>query len=383
MVGVSGAGHQSVNDPTTRPDAIVTLHHGLGDVAMALPFLDQLSDATTGRILMLVKGSAERQFLELFEWPDRVEIVPISLRGAKLRLLGCWLRGAKALYTLHSSKGLRMPLLARLSRCKIRVGRPTALGLFGFTSVVTDNERVHKVNQFLHFLTASAGLPPPNVTDLSFNRRWKKGVLDPGAQDLWSAGAHPRIMIAPGSGIVERHKRWSPAGFADAISALRDIYPVAEFRIIGGPDERALCERIVALSNCAHPVVSAYFPATPRDLVNAVNGADCLIANCNGPSHIGALVGCPVVGLFGPTNPTHTGPLGARVFVVRVGLSCSPCYRDEFIRGCGLPICMELISIRAVVLAVAKALSGTAGRVPGTITTHRSRHCNIVSAPQT
>lgn len=367
-----------MSSASRRAEAIVTLHHGLGDVAMALPFLERLVDGTTGNILVLVKGTAERQFLELFDWPERVEFFPISARRAKARLLGRWIRGAEALYTLHSSKGWRMPLLALLSRTPKRIGRPTELGGFGFTATVADDERIHKVNQYLHFLTADQGDAAPTLDDLSIGRRWKAGVFE-NVDNVWSAGSSPRIMIAPGSGIVERHKRWSAAGFAEAITILREIYPQAEFRIIGGPSERSLCEQIVKLTRAPASTVSAFFPAAPRDLVNAVRSAGCLIANCNGPSHIAALVGCPIVGIFGPTNPTHTGPLSSRVFVVRVGLTCSPCYRDEFIRGCGLPICMELISVRAVVLAVAKALSGARGYVPRTLTTRSSMHCNIVA----
>lgn len=365
-----------------RPDAIVTLHHGLGDVAMGLPFLERLVDSTTGAILVLVKGQAERQFLQLFDWPDRLEIMPILGRRTKIQLLLRWMRGTRALYTLHSSKGWLMPVLALLSNCPKRIGRPTGIGSVGFTSVVGDDERVHKVNQFLHFLTAASGGPAPKVTDLSLGRRWKPGVFDTDLRNLWSEGARPRIMIAPGSGIVERHKRWSATGFAESIAALRDIYPAAEFRVVGSLSERFLCEQIVALTGFDSPSVAALFPPGPRDFVNGIKNADCLIANCNGLSHIAALVGCPVVALFGPTNPTHTGPLGPRVFAVRVGLACSPCYRDEFIRGCGLPICMELITVRQVVLSVTKALSATTEGVPSGIRTHPSMHCNIVSAPK-
>jgi ADP-heptose:LPS heptosyltransferase len=32
--------------------------------------------------------------------------------------------------------------------------------------------------------------------------------------------------------------------------------------------------------------------------------------------HVAAAAGCPVVALFGPTDPTHTGPMGKRSIVI-------------------------------------------------------------------
>ena len=41
---------------------------------------------------------------------------------------------------------------------------------------------------------------------------------------------------------------------------------------------------------------------------------------------LAAAAGCPVLGIFGSTNPEWTGPLGDRSLVVRTGIECSPCY---------------------------------------------------------
>jgi heptosyltransferase-2 len=49
--------------------------------------------------------------------------------------------------------------------------------------------------------------------------------------------------------------------------------------------------------------------------------ADCTAAVCNdsGGMHLAASVGCPLVAIFGRTDPRVTGPLGGRCTIVQAG----------------------------------------------------------------
>ena len=42
--------------------------------------------------------------------------------------------------------------------------------------------------------------------------------------------------------------------------------------------------------------------------------------------HLATALGKPMVALYGPTSPQRTGPFGRADAVVRLDLSCSPCY---------------------------------------------------------
>jgi len=44
-----------------------------------------------------------------------------------------------------------------------------------------------------------------------------------------------------------------------------------------------------------------------------------------GPMHLAAVVGTPLVAIFGPTSPERWGPLSQDCRVVRIDLPCSPC----------------------------------------------------------
>ena len=69
--------------------------------------------------------------------------------------------------------------------------------------------------------------------------------------------------------------------------------------------------------------------------------------------HLAAALGTPVAALFGPTAPWRTGPFGEGHQVVRLGLSCSPCFK----RQCPDPRCLTDLSPEMVEAACEKILS--------------------------
>lgn len=64
-----------------------------------------------------------------------------------------------------------------------------------------------------------------------------------------------------------------------------------------------------------------------------------------GPMHMAAMVGTPVVALFGPTHPERVGPYGVKHTVVQAeGVDCLCCRK----RVCEQPRCMEGITVDRV-----------------------------------
>ena len=69
------------------------------------------------------------------------------------------------------------------------------------------------------------------------------------------------------------------------------------------------------------------------------------MANDSGSMHLAAALGVPLVAIFGSTDARATGPLGARVRVVKRDVTCSPCGRRE----CPIDFrCMHEISVEEV-----------------------------------
>ncbi len=68
--------------------------------------------------------------------------------------------------------------------------------------------------------------------------------------------------------------------------------------------------------------------------------AQIVITTDSGPMHLACAVGTPVIALFGPTDPSRTGPYGLGHTIVRSSLPCSPC----FLKKCSTTKCMQEIT---------------------------------------
>lgn len=147
------------------------------------------------------------------------------------------------------------------------------------------------------------------------------------------------LILAPGA--AHATKRWP------YWEALARAWP-GDVRAVGGPEDAAIVARIGG-------VTEAGFEAT----LGALQGAAVLVAGDTGLLHLGAAVGLPVVGLFGPTTAQdgfwcHTGEALERP------LSCRPCSRFG---GPVCPIgdhaCLRDLSVEDVIAAVRRVWPGT------------------------
>jgi len=75
-----------------------------------------------------------------------------------------------------------------------------------------------------------------------------------------------------------------------------------------------------------------------------------VITNDSGPMHLAAAVGTPVVSIFGPTDPALTGPYGNQHIVLRAGIPCSPCFKDNCINPVKME-CMHKVTVESVLEA--------------------------------
>jgi heptosyltransferase II len=85
-----------------------------------------------------------------------------------------------------------------------------------------------------------------------------------------------------------------------------------------------------------------------------LKASDVLVTNDTGPAHIAAAVGCPVVVIFGPTNPITTSPYSTAAEVVRHPPDCAPC----MLRDCPIDHrCMTAVTPEEVFGRAARALA--------------------------
>ncbi|MBL4889586.1 MAG: glycosyltransferase family 9 protein, partial [Candidatus Lindowbacteria bacterium] len=91
---------------------------------------------------------------------------------------------------------------------------------------------------------------------------------------------------------------------------------------------------------------------TFAELGACFSAARLLVSGETGPLHLAAAVGCPTVGLFGPTSSKRNGCHGEGHQIVEPELHCRPCYG----RTCADFQCMPMIEVEQVYRAVEKLL---------------------------
>jgi heptosyltransferase-2 len=83
-----------------------------------------------------------------------------------------------------------------------------------------------------------------------------------------------------------------------------------------------------------------------QELFLILKHAALVICNDSGPMHITDSYNTPLIALFGPTDPTATGPISSKSIIIYQALECSPCFK----RSCPLKhhACMKTISPQEV-----------------------------------
>ncbi len=178
-------------------------------------------------------------------------------------------------------------------------------------------------------------------------------------------GHEPRDLLvgvhAGGSGF-RGAKRWSPEGFAWVARKLgRDRHVRLVF--FGGAADAGLARAIVAAG-----VPDGFIDTSGRvslsEAIGLLGRLQLFIGNDSGPLHLAAVLGVPVVGIYGPTNIMNFHPLGPRVRAVFGTTPCPAGYgfigtRPVWSRGACRGECLESIDPTQVLAAAEDLLSTT------------------------
>jgi lipopolysaccharide heptosyltransferase II len=146
-------------------------------------------------------------------------------------------------------------------------------------------------------------------------------------------------------------KRWLPEQFADAAAKV-SVQSSAQWILFGTKNDVAIGQQIAAAigDHCVNRIGQT----TLEQLINELRQCRLLLTNDTGTMHLAALLGVPVVAIFGSTEPRLTGPLGNGHVVLRHHVECSPC----FLRECPIDFrCMKAVTAQEVADAVLSLLA--------------------------
>ncbi|MBI4402276.1 MAG: glycosyltransferase family 9 protein [Nitrospirae bacterium] len=348
----------------------------IGDVLLATPVLRALRDRfPAARLTMAVNRGTE----DILKWnPDLNEVLVVDRGGpaASARFLQ-EIRRRRFDCVVDLTDGDRSALLARLSGAPVRIGfneEHRWRGLL-YTSVVnTASQVVHRVEHDLEAIRALGIEPKASPLVLHTSQQDEEeaarileevgvgGARGPVAGDplpgcvqrVWGAtgdGPPPTRIVLLQPGARYWFKAWPPDRFAELADRLVDA---CGCRVLVGGDtrDRDVAEAIRARARSSPAVLAGR--TTILQLAAVLKRCALFVGNDNGPMHMAAALGTPVVALFGPSNPAEWGPRGQRTEVLYKGLDCRRCFHSTCERG--EESCMRQISVDEVFAAARRLL---------------------------
>jgi heptosyltransferase I len=322
--------------------ALIVRLSAMGDIVHTVPMAVALRRARPEARIDWVVDRRHAAVLDLFPVAD--EVIPIQ-PGRETVAVVRRLRETAYDVVIDAQGLLKSAVMARLAGGRRTIGfarvalrEPAAVHFY--TETVAPRAADHVARQNLQLLRAL------DIDDTRIEIP-VRAVQSEVADDVQQATGLRYGVINPGAGWP--NKQWPPEKFgavAAAIQRSRGLPWVA----VWGPGEESLARRVEEASSGSTMLA----PATSlSDLMAIVQRAAIVVAGDTGPVHLAAAAGTPVVGLYGPTNPTRNGPWSPRDVCLSRFDRCA-CHHKR--RCTAAAWCLDTIEVDEVVDAVERRL---------------------------
>ena len=298
----------------------------MGDILHALPAVTALRQAHPHWVIDWVVEPRWRALLTADSADGRNAAQPVVDR-LHLAPTKVWRKAPFSAKTIHEIKALRHSLRAGeydavidlqgairsaivggLTGCRRRIGeaepRERAARWLFTERVLTHG--AHVIEQDVELAAAIAGddLKPgqPWLPADAEGEAWADTILPPTA-------GQPAALINPGAGWGA--KCWPVKRYAAVAQGLIG----RGFRVLvnAGPGEEPLAEAIAKQTGGAATPLTCSL----SQLIAITRRVALAVAGDTGPLHLACALGRPVVGIYGPTDPSRNGPFGTRFKVLR------------------------------------------------------------------
>ncbi|MBF8247540.1 MAG: Lipopolysaccharide heptosyltransferase II [Bacteroidetes bacterium] len=297
----------------------------IGDAVLTLPLVQVLKKHFRDAELDIVVVPRSAQLFR--NHPSLHRVVEYDKRGKDSGLSG-FLRMVQSLKSTSYQlaviphRSIRSSLLAKLAGIPTRVGFDRSSGRMFLTNIVRYRNELHEIDRNISLLEGLGQKHESRELPAIYpSRNDSKHV-----EKLLSAHGFARsqrlIALAPGT--IWNTKRWMIERFADLGKRL-----VANgFRVvlIGGPEDKSLCDKLVASVRSSN-ILNTAGEISLLQSAELLSRCRVLVSNDSAPMHIAVAMRTPVVAIFGATVPSFGfAPYGEHDVVVETtGLSCRPC----------------------------------------------------------
>lgn len=287
-----------------RPSILIVHREGVGDDVLSMPFLSILAEEIEDHDLYLLAAPGRR---ELFHGWDRYRVVETceTEKVAELVNLHHEVVFDLAIRPAHITEWIFAPGSLRYGTY-VGFAKPKSIPREIAVPVLP---HVPIWKQFIGLASAlgvRTGCKPDCVIETSdLSKKYTEMLLNLD-HDL------PLVCVAPGTA-GDSLKRWPSEYFA---ACIRDIHATRPCHVVllGEQFEKDIGDDIAARVGFE---IDNLMGLTPLGcFVHILKQSRLVIANDNGAMHLGGLMNTPTVGLFGPSDPEHYHPLGAKSAVL-------------------------------------------------------------------
>jgi ADP-heptose:LPS heptosyltransferase len=278
---------------------LVDLPNWLGDFVHTLPALAALKSANRGGETTALLPAAHAPLARLLGVTAIVRPVGAGFGWSRRCVFGSF---DVALTARHSSRAKLLLAGTGTKTCLASEGRgAAALGLVTFPVERRHHQR-HDLDGALKWLGLQPVSPAPFRLQLP--------------EKLNRQGLRQRALMAELPGMVaflpatrgSEDKRYPVRNFL-AVAAELAEEGIAPLVMVGPGEERMATPFVTGVAAHVAPTV---WPL--HEIAALLAACDAAVGNDSGLTHLAAVVGCPTIALFGPTDPARTAPVGgARV----------------------------------------------------------------------
>ncbi|WP_305841315.1 glycosyltransferase family 9 protein [Photobacterium leiognathi] len=295
---------------TTAPQSICILRlSAIGDVCHAIAVVQAIQKHWPETSITWVVGKTEAQLVSTL---PNIKVVSFDKKAGWQGIKTVWhtLKDQKFDALLDMQVALRASLLSLGIKARYKVGfsrQRAKEGQWLFTNKkLPQTTAPHVLDNFAEF-ARYLGVP---FTEPHWH-------IPLSSEDIAFAQQHinkPTLIISPAASKDERN--WLTERYA----AVADHAVEKGLTVIlcGSPTQReqALGESII--QHCYHPITNLIGKTSLIQLTALLKYATVVIAPDSGPAHLATTQGTPVIGLYGHSNPTRTGPYLSQQNVVSV-----------------------------------------------------------------
>lgn len=320
-----------------RRKILIVCLGGAGDTLMATPLLRELKRVYPNAALdvLTMQGAVARDVLRGNPSVSNVwhmDFMHVSWLRSLTFCLKLRKRRYDVSFTVMPQNRLEYNVITRLIGARQRIGFKFlipcgALGGLLLTKQIPE-QKIHLVENNLRLLSEGLGFPVSGkpeglvlaVPEESFQCS-ENFISDSGLKGKRLIGLHP------GSGTTKNLalRRWAPGKWAELCKLLGDD-PEVRLVLFGSPDEAKLRREIIEKSGCEDGVIVEAPCGSILDTAALLKQMDAVVCCDTLLTHIAAALKVPQVVIMGPTPHWSVAPYNAPHRIVRLNLSCSPCY---------------------------------------------------------